>query len=36
MSDCLHCEIHELLDSQLQGIEANLARLAERKRNLTP
>jgi len=25
-----------LLDSQLQGKEANLARLAERKRNLTP
>jgi hypothetical protein len=28
MSDCLHCEIHELLDSQLQGKEANLAEIA--------
>ena len=28
MSDCLHCDIHELLDSQLQGKEANLAEIA--------
>jgi phenylpyruvate tautomerase PptA (4-oxalocrotonate tautomerase family) len=28
MSDCLHCEIHEFLDSQLQGKEANLAEIA--------
>jgi|SoiMethySBSTD1v2_1073268.scaffolds.fasta_scaffold254456_2 hypothetical protein len=24
MSDCLHCDIHELLESQLQGKETNL------------
>ncbi len=28
MSDCLHCDIHELLDSQLQGKEANLVEIA--------
>lgn len=28
MSDCLHCDIHELLDSQLEGKEANLAEIA--------
>ena len=28
MSDCLHCEIHELLDSKLQGEETNLAEIA--------
>ena len=28
MSDCLHCDIHELLDGQLQGKEANLAEIA--------
>jgi hypothetical protein len=29
MSECLHCEIHELLESHLQGEqEANLAELA--------
>ena len=28
MSDCLHCDIHELLDSQLAGKEANLAEIA--------
>jgi hypothetical protein len=28
MSDCLHCDIHELLDNQLQGKEANLAEIA--------
>jgi hypothetical protein len=25
MSDCLHCDIHELLESHLQSEEANLA-----------
>ena len=24
MSECLHCDIHELLESELQGKEANL------------
>jgi hypothetical protein len=28
MSDCLHCDIHELLDSELQGKEANLAEIS--------
>jgi len=28
MTDCLHCDIHELLDSQLQDKEANLAEVA--------
>jgi hypothetical protein len=28
MSDCLHCDIHELLDAELQGKEANLAEIA--------
>jgi hypothetical protein len=28
MSDCLHCDIHELLDSQLENKEANLAEVA--------
>ena len=28
MSDCLHSDIHELLDSQLEGKEANLAEIA--------
>ena len=28
MSDCLHCDIHELLESQLQGKEVNLAEIA--------
>ena len=28
MSDCLHCDIHELLDSQLQGDDVNLAEIA--------
>ena len=28
MSDCLHCDIHELLDSELQGKETNLAEIA--------
>ena len=28
MSECLHCDIHELLDSRLAGKEANLAEIA--------
>ena len=28
MSDCLHCDIHELLESRLQDQEANLAEIA--------
>jgi hypothetical protein len=28
MSDCLHCDIHELLEQQLQGQEADLAHVA--------
>jgi hypothetical protein len=28
MSDCLHCEIHELLSSELEGKETNLADIA--------
>ena len=28
MSDCLHCDIHELLEAELQGKEANLAEIA--------
>jgi hypothetical protein len=28
MSDCLHCDIHELLESQLQNQDANLAEIA--------
>ena len=28
MSECLHCDIHELLDEQLEGKEANLAEIA--------
>jgi hypothetical protein len=28
MSDCLHCDIHDMLDSQLENHEANLADVA--------
>ena len=28
MSDCLHCDIHELLESHLQKQEVNLAEIA--------
>jgi hypothetical protein len=28
MSDCLHCDIHELMESQLQSQEVNLAEIA--------
>ncbi len=27
MSECLHCDIHELLESRLEGQEANLAEI---------
>ena len=27
MSECLHCDIHELLDSQLEGQETDLAEI---------
>ena len=30
MSDCLHCDIHELLESRLQDKEVNLVELAAR------
>ncbi len=28
MSECLHCEIHDLLESKLQGKEVDLAEIA--------
>jgi hypothetical protein len=28
MSDCLHCEIHDMLESHLQGEQVNLAEIA--------
>jgi hypothetical protein len=28
MSDCLHCEIHDMLQSHLQGEQTNLAEIA--------
>ena len=28
MADCIHCEIHDLLDSHLQNEEANVADIA--------
>jgi len=28
VSECLHCEIHELLDSKLQSEDANLVEIA--------
>ena len=28
MSDCLHCDIHEMLESHLQGEQADLAEIA--------
>jgi hypothetical protein len=30
MSDCLHCDIHELLESRLQNKEADLVEIAAR------
>ena len=28
MSECIHCDIHDLLESRLQGDEANLVEIA--------
>ncbi len=30
MSDCIHCEIHDLLESHLEGEDANLAEIASK------
>ena len=30
MSDCLHCDIHEMLESHLQGEQVDLAEVAAR------
>jgi hypothetical protein len=30
MSDCLHCEIHDMLENHLQSEQANLAEIAAR------
>ena len=30
MSDCIHCEIHDLLESHLQSEDANLAEIASK------
>jgi hypothetical protein len=30
MSDCLHCDIHEMLEVHLQGEQADLAEIAAR------
>jgi hypothetical protein len=30
MSDCIHCDIHELLDPRLQADEANLVEIASK------
>jgi hypothetical protein len=30
MSDCLHCEIHDILEIHLQSEQANLAEIAAR------
>jgi hypothetical protein len=30
MSECLHCDIHDLLESRLQSQDANLAEIAAR------
>jgi hypothetical protein len=30
MSECVHCEIHDLLESHLQSEEANLAEMASK------
>jgi hypothetical protein len=30
MSDCLHCDIHEMLESHLQGEQADIAEIAAR------
>ena len=28
MSDCIHCDVHDLLEPSLQNLEANLAEIA--------
>lgn len=30
MSDCIHCDIHDLLESRIQGNEANLVEIASK------
>ncbi len=30
MSDCIHCEIHDLLESHLEAEDANLAEIASK------
>jgi hypothetical protein len=30
MSDCIHCDIHDLLESRLQGDEVNLIEVASK------
>lgn len=30
MSDCLHCDIHDLLESRMQDAEANLVEIASK------
>ena len=30
MSDCIHCEIHDLLDRRLEGEDVNLAEVASK------
>jgi hypothetical protein len=30
MSECIHCEIHDLLESQLESEDANLAEIASK------
>ena len=30
MSDCIHCDIHELIESHSQGDEVNLAEIASK------
>jgi hypothetical protein len=36
MSDCLHCDIHEMLASRLQGERADLAEIAARVKKCSP
>ena len=30
MSDCLHCDIHEMLEDRLQGEQADLSEIADK------
>jgi hypothetical protein len=30
MSECIHCDIHDLLESHLEGEEANIAEIASK------